>query len=259
MTNKDLTWKLKAQPTAGELAELVKHGVLTADEARDIIFNKGKRDNASKLTTVVHVLLDASGSMESCRNSTIEGYNEYVNSLKKDGGKYKFSLTAFDSGYDGKLRLNKVHENVYVDDVPELTRETYKPDGGTPLHDAFCTTLKEASSRKDEKHLFVVLTDGGENASREFTAKNMKDLKKQKEDEGNWTFVYLGANQDSFATSAQYGFSVSNTSNFNVTAKGINTMVGSLSEATRSMSSSPLMSTDAYFTSAQQEKNEKTK
>lgn len=258
MTNKDLTWKLKAQPTAGELAELVKQGVLSADEARDIIFNKGKREDASKLTTVVHVLLDGSGSMETVRDATINGYNEYVNSLKKDGGKYKFSLTSFDSDING-LRLNKVHDSVYVDDVPELTRETYRPDGMTPLYDAFCTVLKDVKTRKDEKHLFVVLTDGDENSSRDFSAEDMKKLKQEKEDEGNWTFVYLGANQDSFATAKNYGFSASNTSNFNATDKGIKVMVSNLSAATRSYSSAPIMSTTAYFTSAQQDENELNK
>ena len=256
--NKDLTWKLKAQPTAGELADLVKQGVLTPDEARDIIFNKGKREDASKLTTVVHVLLDSSGSMESVRDATISGYNEYVNTLKKDGGKYKFSLTTFDSDMNG-LRLNKVHENVYVDDVPELTRETFVPDGMTPLYDAFCKTLKDVKSRKDEKHLFVVLTDGAENTSKEFTEKDMRELKKQKEDEGNWTFVYLGANQDAFATAKNWGYSTSNVSNFNATHAGTTVAFANLSVATRSMSASPSMSTSAYFTAEQQKKNEQTK
>lgn len=256
--NKDLTWKLKAQPTAGELNDMVKHGIITADEARDIIFNKGKREDASKLTTVVHVLLDSSGSMEAVRDSTISGYNEYVNSLKKDGGKFKFSLTTFDSDYVG-LRLNKVHENVYVDDVPELTRKTFVPNGMTPLYDAFCTVLKDAKSKKDEKHLFVVLTDGDENTSREYTRDDMKKLKAEYEDKGNWTFVYLGANQDAIETAKSFGYSASNASNFNATSVGTKTAFSSLSVATRSMSASPLMATSAYFTRTQQEENEKAK
>ena len=81
MTNKDLTWKLKAQPTAGELAELVKHGVLTSDEARAIIFNKGKKTSEGGKTTVVHLLLDTSGSMNSVPKATIDGFNEYINTL----------------------------------------------------------------------------------------------------------------------------------------------------------------------------------
>lgn len=256
--NKDLTWTLKQQPTAAELSRLIDQGVLTAQEARAVAFNRGKMSDASKVTTVVHVLLDGSGSMESVRNSTIEGYNEYVNSLKQDGGKYKLSLTSFDSGMDGKLRLNKVHDNVHVDDVDELTRETYVPSGGTPLYDAFCTVLKAAKSRKDEKHLFVVLTDGDENMSKKYTAKDMKELKAQYEDEGNWTFVYLGANQDSFATASAFGYASSNISNFNATDKGATVMFAGLGVATRSMSSSPTMNTSSYFTKEQQETNETT-
>lgn len=259
MTNKDLTWKLKAQPTAGELAELVKMKVLTADEARDIIFNKGKRENASTATTVVHFLLDGSGSMGSVHGATIEAYNEYVQSLKKDGGKYKLSLTSFDSDGLGKLHLNEIFKHTFVDDLPELTKEMYVPNGGTPLYDAFCSTLKRLEARSDEKHLFVVLTDGMENSSSKYTAEDMKKLIAEKEAEGNWTFVYLGANQDSFATAKNYGFAYSNTSNFNATEGGIKVMASNLSFATRSYSASPTMSTSAYFSSEQQEENEKSK
>ena len=257
--NKDLTWTLKQQPTAGELAELVKLNVFTAQEARAIATTKGKMSDASKVTTVVHVLLDASGSMESVRDSTITGYNEYVNSLKKDGGKYKLSLTAFDSDMTQKLRLVKIHENVHVDDVPELDRKTFVPNGGTPLYDAFCTTLKEVKARPDEKHLFIVLTDGGENASQKYTSEDMKELKKQYEDEGNWTFVYLGANQDAIATAKSFGVSYSNASNFNATAVGTSVMYASLSSATRSFSASPTMSTSSFYTEDQKLENENAK
>lgn len=261
--NKDLTWTLKQQPTAGELAELVRLNVLTPEEARAIATNKGKMTDASKVTTVVHVLLDASGSMDTCRDATINGYNEYVNSLKKDGGKFKFSLTTFDSAFtkdmQQELRLNKVHDSVFVDDVPKLTRKTFVPDGGTPLYDAFVTTLKKIESRPDEKHLFVVLTDGEENSSTKYTAEDMKELKKQYEDEGNWTFVYLGANQDAIETAKNYGYSLSNASNFNTTAKGTNMVFASLATATRSYSASPTMNTSSFYTDEQQLKNEQTK
>lgn len=259
MTNKDLTWKLKAQPTAGEIAELVKHGVITPDEGRALIFNKGKKTSESGKTTVVHLLLDTSGSMGSVQDATISGYNEYINSLKEDGGKFKVSLTLFDSGPDGKLRLEKRYESINVDDVPELTRETYQPSGGTPLHDAFCMTLKSMNDRKDEKYLFVVLTDGDENSSKEYTAKDMKNLKNKFEAKSNWTFVYLGANQDAFATASTYDFSSSNVSNFNATNTGINTAFASLGVATRSYSAAPSMSTNVFYTQEQQKKNELTK
>lgn len=259
MTNKDLTWKLKAQPTAGEIADLVKQGVLTPDEARAIIFNKGKKTSKGGKTTVVHLLIDQSGSMQNTRKSTVDGINEYVNTLKEDGGKYKVSLTMFDSDMLNGLRLNKPWENLYIDDVPELKLEDYNPNGGTPLQDAFCMTLKDMNNRKDEKYLFVVLTDGEENTSHEYTAKNMKDMKAKLEAQENWTFVYLGANQDAFSTSAAYGFSPQNTSNFNSTDAGTGAAFGSLSVSTRGLSASAMMASSAYFTEEQQKKNETTK
>lgn len=259
MTKKDLTWKLKAQPTAGEIADLVKHGVLTPDEARAIIFNKGKKTGEGGKTTVVHLLLDQSGSMNHTRQSTVDGINEYVNTLKEDGGKYKVSLTMFDSDSANKLRLDKPWKNLYIDDVPELKLEDYNPNGGTPLQDAFCMTLKDMQDRTDEKYLFVVLTDGHENTSKEYSAQNMKDMKKKLEAKENWTFVYLGANQDAFATASVYDFSSSNISNFNSTAKGTGMAFVTLSAATRSYSGSADMNTSTFYTSDQQKKNEETK
>lgn len=259
MTNKDLTWKLKAQPTAGEVADLVKQGVLTPDEARAIIFNKGKKTSSGGKTTAVHLLIDQSGSMNETRKSTVDGINEYIDTLKEDGGKYKVSLTLFDSGFDGKIRLDKPWNNLYIDDVPKLTLEDYHPNGGTPLQDAFCMTLNNMKDRKDEKYLFVVLTDGYENTSKEYTAKDMKNLKKKLEAKDNWTFVYLGANQDAFATAKQWDFSTSNISNFNSTAAGTGMAFGTLSVATRSYSAQPTMSTSAFYTEALQKKNEETK
>lgn len=259
MTNTDLTWKLKAQPTAGEVAELVKHGVLTPDEARAIIFNKGRKTSQSGKTTVVHLLLDTSGSMNTVRDATISGYNEYIKSLKEDGGKFKISLTLFDSDYEGKLRLEKRYELLNVDDVPELTYDTYQPAGGTPLQDAFCTTLNGIKDRPDEKYLFVVLTDGAENTSKEHTAEDMKKLKKKFEEKENWTFVYLGANQDAFATGQTYDFATANTSNFNATTKGTSMAFGTLSVATRSYSASPVSSSTMFYTGLQQKQNEETK
>lgn len=257
MTNKDLTWKLKAQPTAGEVADLVKQGVLTPDEARAIIFNKGKKTSEGGKTTVVHLLIDQSGSMSNTRKSTVDGINEYINTLKEDGGKYKVSLTMFDSNTE--LRLDKPWDDLYIDDVPELKLEDYNPSGMTPLQDAFCTTLKSIKDRKDQKYLFVVLTDGAENTSKEYSAEDMKKLKAEKEAKDNWTFVYLGANQDAFATSATYGFTASNTSNFNATAKGMSTAYVTLSAATRSFSASPSANTTMFYSEELQKKNEETK
>lgn len=88
---------------------------------------------------------------------------------------------------------------------------------------------------------------------------DMKELKKKLEEKDNWTFVYLGANQDAFKTASVYNFSASNVSNFNATGKGVNITFANLSAATRSYSASPTMSTSSYFTEEQQKQNENTK
>jgi hypothetical protein len=197
--------------------------------------------------------------MEAVRDATINGYNEYINSLKEDGGKFKVSLTLFDSDMNGKLRLEKRHDAVNIDDVPELTRETYKPEGGTPLLDAFCTTVNSISDRPDEKYLFVVLTDGEENQSREYTTEQMKKLKKRLEDKGNWTFVYVGANQDAWATASKFGYTVYNVSNYNSTPTGTAMAFTTLSASTRSFSGSSGMNSTMFYTDEQKKKNEETK
>jgi len=259
MMKKDLKWSLPTPPTDVGIAQLIDKQVITPEEGRNILFNKGKSITGSGKTTVVHLLLDTSGSMSSVQDATIDGYNEYVNSLKADGGKFKVSLTLFDSDEYGKLRLEKRHEAVNIDDVPELNRETYQPRGGTPLYDAFCTTLNNVIDRKDEKHLFVVLTDGEENMSREYNAENMRKAKKLREDKGNWTFVYIGANQDAWANAKNWGYSASNVSNFNATSRGTGAVFDTLRAATVSYSSSADMNTHSFYTKDQQKKNEQTK
>ena len=92
MTNKDITWKLRTPPTDVGIAELVRLGVMTPDEARAIVLNGGKKTSEGGKTTVVHLLVDQSGSMANTRKSTVDGINEYINTLKEDGGKYKVSL-----------------------------------------------------------------------------------------------------------------------------------------------------------------------
>ena len=87
----------------------------------------------------------------------------------------------------------------------------------------------------------------------------MKKLKNKLEAKDNWTFVYLGANQDAFATSATYGFSANNTSNFNSTAAGTGMAFSTLSVGTRSMSASGAMATTDFYTGDLQKRNEETK
>ena len=149
----------------------------------------------------VSLILDESGSMQSCKRAAIAGFNQYVKSLQDEPAPTWFTLTLFNSG-----RKEVRYRGVPVATVPELDVETYRPKDTTPLYDAIGATL--AAARKDAPadvtKLCVILTDGLENSSTEFTRKQIFALIKDCEKEG-WRFVYLGADHDVWAAGEDLG------------------------------------------------------
>jgi uncharacterized protein YegL len=167
-------------------------------------------DKTSKV--LVSVVLDRSGSMNSNRASTISGYNEYINGLKQEkDSTYDVTLIQFDAPVNTP-ELTVSYENRALADVPELTLEGYVPRGNTPLYDAIgeCVRRTDANGRGV---IVLVITDGMENASTEFTKETVKALIKQKESEG-WTFSFLGANIDSYAVGSSLGVAPGNIANY---------------------------------------------
>lgn len=161
---------------------------------------------------LVNVVLDKSGSMESCRKSTIEGYNEYLNSLRADTETtYSVSLIQFDSPSEGP-ELTVSYADKPLTDVPKLDSDGYKPRGMTPLYDAVGECIRRVEA-KDRGVITVIITDGHENASKEFTSASIKKLIAEKEKE-LWKFVFLGANIDSAQVGATMGISAFDCANF---------------------------------------------
>jgi Mg-chelatase subunit ChlD len=148
-------------------------------------------------------LLDRSGSMESCWDDTIGGFNAFLNEQKADGG--TLTLIQFDHEYQ------LTYERVKIADVAAMSRETYKPRGSTALLDAIGRLIKDWNGTSNPS--VVILTDGQENASRKFTKDHIKDLIEQKTKDG-WTFAYLGANQDAFAEASSIGIAPGCTMNY---------------------------------------------
>jgi hypothetical protein len=139
-------------------------------------------------------LLDRSGSMESCCQDTIEGFNTFIESQKQFGG--TMTLCLFDDKFE------TVYDKMPIEDVPVLTDDTFVPRGGTSLHDAMGQVLKMDLS---DDAMVIVLTDGEENSSRLYTAAHIKDLVNLKP----WKFVYLGANQDAVLAASELGIKTS--------------------------------------------------
>ena len=155
----------------------------------------------------VSFVLDETGSMQVCKKETIDGYNEYIIRLAQEHKKIRFTLTQFNAN-----KLQVVHDAVKIGTVPEMTGETYRPDALTPLYDAIATTIRrtEIKAGKDAV-LFIVMTDGEENASKEHDFKSVQALIEEKSD---WTFVYLGANQDAWAVGTKMGIAAGNTMSY---------------------------------------------
>ena len=165
--------------------------------------------------TLVAFLLDETGSMMSCKQATISGFNEYIQTLKNTKQDINFTLTKFNS-----LKSEVTHDCVALKDVKELNDQNYVPDNGTPLYDAIGSTIRMTEKNKDlkkRKVLVIIQTDGEENASHEFTRDTICELIKEKEKAG-WTFVFLGANIDSYKVANSIGVKASNTANYS-TAK----------------------------------------
>lgn len=139
-------------------------------------------------------LLDRSGSMETCRQDTIDGFNSFIESQKQFGG--TMTLCLFDH------KVETIYEKVPIEDVPELCMDTFVPNGGTALLDAMGHVLKMNLS---DGAMVIILTDGDENSSRTYTSAHVKDLVSLKP----WKFVYLGANQDAVLAASKIGIATS--------------------------------------------------
>jgi len=160
--------------------------------------------------TVAHLLLDMTGSMLSSKQVTLSAVNEYLGSVRsgKDTQGFLFTLSLFNSD----IRVKKHLDAVKASKIEDLTGDTYLPDWNTPLYDAIGQTISDATSqtKKGDGTLIVIVTDGWENASREYTKDGIIRLIDEKQKAG-WQFVYLAQNLDAMAAGAGFGIAAGNT------------------------------------------------
>jgi uncharacterized protein YegL len=166
-------------------------------------------------STPVHVLfvIDSSGSMESKASDVRGGFNSYVQKLREDtASAYRLTAVTFDT------QVTTLFTDVTLEKTPPLDETNYRPGGNTALFDALGVSLAELTSaiRKadrpygEERALVIVMTDGEENSSHRFTKEQIVGEMKLREAAGNWTFVYLGADQDAWAAAEGLGFAAGN-------------------------------------------------
>jgi hypothetical protein len=154
-------------------------------------------------TILINFVLDKSGSMDVIRDATISGFNEFKNTQAAEDGDAFFTLTLFDTEFA------TVCQAVPMREVPDLDYASYAPGGMTALYDAIGHTMRItddfAAANKPDQVLFVIMTDGEENASREFDRGRIFQMIQDRQKLAEYEFIYLGANQDSYATSQQIG------------------------------------------------------
>jgi hypothetical protein len=158
----------------------------------------------SKSPLFAYILLDRSGSMEGCRDTTIDAFNEYVMGLRRsDEVDARVTLTIFDSNSIDTLQHAEPAKSFM-----ELTRQNYVPRASTPLLDAIghaVAHLDTVDLRPNEKVGLVILTDGFENASKEHTKDTIKKLLTDRQDNKGWLVTFLGADIDAFAEAGAIG------------------------------------------------------
>lgn len=161
--------------------------------------------SGGKQHVLVNVILDKSGSMSTKVQDVIGGFNLYLDELAKEQAvDYGFSLTLFDTVVEMK------YKGVPLASAAKLDGSSYRPSGNTALFDAVGNTVQTVSTDGFDKIITVIMTDGEENSSREWTLHAIRELIKSKEAAGNWTFVFLGANLDAFEQGANLGVPMAN-------------------------------------------------
>jgi uncharacterized protein YegL len=178
-------------------------------------------------------ILDMSGSMCSIIEKAREGFNKFLKEQKQSDNKIKFSLMFFDTSF------YMPYKNVNIKKVKKVNEETYYPNGGTALYDALGMCIEnyvddlstKPKSKRPDKTLFTILTDGEENSSKHYSRERIKLLVTDMREELKCSFVYLGANQDACFQAESMGMSRSNAFNYDATDDGITIAYSKMSES----------------------------
>jgi len=152
-------------------------------------------------------ILDRSGSMRGLESDTIGGFNSLIEKQKAQAGDAVISTVLFDDQFD------VIHHRRDLKTLPALTTQQYYVRGSTALIDAIGRSIRKIThvhqqlgqDNVPEKTIFVITTDGQENASREFNNHQVKRLVSEQQEKHGWEFLFLGANIDAFATAEGFG------------------------------------------------------
>lgn len=167
-----------------------------------------------KMLDVIFIL-DKSGSMSGSEESTISSFNEYLEKEKKHTFQTNITTILFSDQYQ------YLHHRSPIQQVHKLTKKDYSVGGCTALYDALGNGISFMEQEHAQKVLFIIITDGYENASSEYSKSRIKNLIKKHD---NWEFIYIGADIDSYSAGHEIGIRENNIANYKKDAKGTSKM-----------------------------------
>ena len=184
------------------------------------------------LTEMVFIL-DRSGSMHSLTDDTIGGFNSMIEKQKKEEGEAYVTTVLFNSKH------NLLHDHVNIKDIEPITNKEYSASGNTALLDAVGDTINSIGNRlnntpegeRPEKVIFVITTDGQENASREFTKNTVKEMIEHQQEKYSWLFIFLGANIDAVSEASNLGINTEYARTYTASSVGTDSLYASVSNA----------------------------
>ncbi len=200
---------------------------------------------ANNVTELVFIL-DRSGSMAGLERDTIGGFNGMIEKQKQQDGTCYVSTVLFD--YESTV----LHDRIPLADVPPMTEHDYTVRGSTALLDALGDAIrhignihKYARTEDVPAHtLFVITTDGAENASRRYTGEQIKTLIERQKAKYGWEFLFIGANIDAVATAARYGIDQNRAVDYRADSKGTAAVYASVEKAVCAMRQSRPITAD---------------
>ena len=180
-------------------------------------------------------ILDRSGSMQKLTGDVIGGYNSFLAQQRQEPGTAEVTTILFDDKYE------TIAAGVDLQKAPELTSSTYYARGTTALLDAIGRTIMETAGRMEKENicpmkrrvLFMIMTDGLENASREYDKATVKALIESTTNDYHWNYIFMGANIDSVAEAAAIGIRADHAMNYAHDSKGVQESFSRMSEAAK--------------------------
>ena len=190
-----------------------------------------------KNLTELVIILDRSGSMRGLESDTIGGYNGMLKKQRETKGEVLVSTVLFDN------ESEVLYDRVPLDQMPEMTEKEYYVRGCTALLDAVGGAIHHIGNvhkyareeDRPEKTIFVITTDGMENASHQYSYAHVKQMVERQKEKYGWEFLFLGANIDAIATAGRFGISADRAANYNSNHEGTALEYEVLADAVRSM------------------------